>query len=197
MKRSVYVKVVEEIDHLEFDFKSCVPRLVEIFPKEGEAVLRSVAAQQYQKRIKRVTHSIGSPARRAQLYSEFVKKAERPLKPSGADSIIHDMAMKHRFSPVMLSKIILEEYLRNNSDRELGTKEFKELLKDMMICPFKIPDRTLATEVYLCRMLDDQYGTYSEAIKHCTGTEYETKIKVIHANYWSSLYTTCVDLCDY
>ena len=82
------------------------------------------------------------------------------------------MAKKRRYSPVLLCRIILEEYFESKNI-EKTRQEISEFLR----CPSKIPDRFLATEVYFCRIRDDQYGHYSEAIKFWTGEEHETKIK--------------------
>lgn len=172
MKRSVYNRVVEEIDRMEFDFRPCVRRLVELFPEENEAVLRSVAAQQWQKQIKKMSGRMKSPNQRKEAFKEFRKAQDENKERTGASSAICEMAKKRRYSPVLLCRIILEEYFESKNI-EKTRQEISEFLR----CPSKIPDRFLATEVYFCRIRDDQYGHYSEAIKFWTGEEHETKIK--------------------
>lgn len=173
MKRSVYNRVVEEIDRMEFDFRPCVRRLVELFPEEDEAVLRSVAAQQWQKQIKKMSGRMKSPHQRAKVFEEFLKARDEDKERVGANSAICDLAKKLRFSPLLLCRITLEEFLESNNIHAT-----RQEISEYMRCPSKIPDRFLATEVYFCRMRDDQYGHYSEAIKYWTGEDHETKIKV-------------------
>ena len=173
MKRSVYNRVVEEIDRMEFDFRPCVRRLVELFPVEDEAVLRSVAAQQWQKQIKKMSGRMKSPHQRAKVFEEFLKARDEDKERVGANSAICDLAKKLRFSPLLLCRITLEEFLEFNNIHAT-----RQEISEYMRCPSKIPDRFLATEVYFCRMRDDQYGHYSEAIKYWTGEDHETKIKV-------------------
>ena len=174
MKRDVYVEVVAEIKSCEFDFRTCVKRLVERFPDEAEEVLRSVAAAEYQKRVMHACQSLNSPGRKRALYEEYRSRVgdsgRKP--PSGADSVICDMAKEIRYSPVLLSKIILEQFMKSAAG-ETGSYELSGLLRN----PFMIPDPTLASEVYLCRLRDDQYGSHSDAVKHCLGLEYEEKLK--------------------
>jgi len=173
MKRSVYNRVVEEIARMEFDFRPCVRRLVELFPEETEAVLRSVAAQQWQKQIKKFNAKMRSPQLKEKLYDDFRRARNEDVKRVGSYSAICEMAKKQRFSPVLLSRIILEEYWKRESDLEKTRQEISEFMR----CPSKIPDKFLAAEVHFCRLRDDQYGHYSESIKFWVGEEHEIKIK--------------------
>jgi len=173
MKRSVYNRVVEEIAHMEFDFRPCVRRLVELFPEETEAVLRSVAAQQWQKQIKKFNAKMRSPQLKEKLYDDFRRARNEDVKRVGSYSAICEVAKKQRFSPVLLSRIILEEYWKRESDLEKTRQEISEFMR----CPSKIPDKFLAAEVHFCRLRDDQYGHYSESIKFWVGEEHEIKIK--------------------
>ena len=173
MKRSVYNRVVEEIAQMEFDFRPCVRRLVELFPEETEAVLRSVAAQQWQKQIKKFNAKMRSPQLKEKLYDDFRRARNEDVKRVGSYSAICEMAKKQRFSPVLLSRIILEEYWKRESDLEKTRQEISEFMR----CPSKIPDKFLAAEVHFCRLRDDQYGHYSESIKFWVGEEHEIKIK--------------------
>ena len=173
MKRDVYNRVVEALDQMEFDFRPCVRQLVELFPEEDEAVLRSVTAQQWQKQIKRVDGRMKSPQQKAEVFAEFLKARDENKRRVGASSVVCDMAKRLKYSPVLLSKIILVEFLKSKN-----IEATREQISDFMRCPFKIPDKFLAVEVYFCRVRDDQYGHYSEAIKHFTGEEHETKIKI-------------------
>jgi len=173
MKRSVYNRVVEEIAQMEFDFRPCVRRLVELFPEETEAVLRSVAAQQWQKQIKKFNAKMRSPQLKEKLYDDFRRARNEDVKRVGSYSAICEMAKKQRFSPVLLSRIILEEYWKRESDLEKTRQEISEFMR----CPSKIPDKFLAAEVHFCRLRDDQYGHYSESIKFWVGEEHEIKIR--------------------
>lgn len=177
MKRAVWIQVVKAIERLDFEFRSCVKKLVELFPDETEPVLRSVAAQQYQKRVKKASGSLKNKAKRSELYKEYLVRAQdaRKSRKREDSSVICEMAKEIRFSPFLLGKLILEEYLAN-LPLEVKGLDFPSV-SDMTRSPYKIPDRDLAVEIDYCKMRDDQYGHYSEAIKHCTGEDYETKIK--------------------
>ncbi|ODN06645.1 hypothetical protein Ocin01_00009 [Orchesella cincta] len=70
--------------------------------------------------------------------------------------------------------LVLRENSRNL--RPLTRNELKAEISKYLRDTASIPDRTLAYEVYMCTVHDDNYGPFPDAIKRTIGKEYEVRL---------------------
>ena len=168
MKRLVYLEIIKDIESFEFDLDVCLKKLCEKYPEEKPKTLRSIVSQQYQRRVKKAFPLMNNPQKRKKLFAEYEKRVEQGDRPG----IIIDIAKKNRYSPQLMSKIIVEEFMSKRCP-EAGNKRATHLVKHTA----EIEDRDLAFEVWECGIKDDNYGSSADAIKHGLGEEYEQRIK--------------------
>jgi len=178
MDVSVYRNIQQTVKQKIADFDKTVDFAIAQFPKEQVSTLRSIIAQEYQKFIKaNFKHSHSSENRR-KLYKKFVSE----LQEGGDPGIIIRLAIASNTSPALAARIILEEYLKEQSS-ELQITDARtdpalklrvsQLLKNHAL----IQDCDLAYEILLAKVKDHSYGPLAEAIKHSIGEEHEQKIK--------------------
>ena len=140
--------------------------------------MRSILSQEYQKHIKKGFKACNSEGRKAAVYRS-VKQSIADGQPGGA---IVRLAQDAGDSSALTARIVLEEYLTENTEIALKPGEYKDqalksqtsmLMKDTTL----IEDGKLAMEIFLANIKDDSYGPVAEAIKHSIGEEHEQKLK--------------------
>ena len=178
MDSATYEKIVASIFSNCWDFDKVFTDLVEEFPGERKESVRSILAQEYQRHIKKGFRSANNPAKREAVYRSF-RQACSAGEPEGA---IVRHAQQARNSSALTAKMILEEYLTENTEQTVKPGEYKDqalksqtsmLMKDTTL----IDDGKLAMEIFLATIKDDSYGPVAEAIKHSIGEEHEQKLK--------------------
>lgn len=136
------------------------------FPEISHQTLGSIYCQEMQKKVKKSFHRLNAPENANHLYQSFLANVECNEPPG----ILIRMARELDFSPAMLSKMILEQYLcAAMPHMTISKSHVNRLLRDTT----QIMDRDLSYEVYMCLLEDDVYGPFADSIKHSIGHEYE------------------------
>ena len=178
MDIATYEKIVASISTKCWDFDKVFAELVEEFPEESGESVRSILSQEYQRHIKKGFKSANNPAKREAVYRS-VRQACSSGEPEGA---IVRHAQQAGDSSALTAKMVLEEYLTENTEQRVKPGEYKDqalksqtsmLMKDTTL----IEDGKLAMEIFLATIKDDSYGPVAEAIKHSIGEEHEQKLK--------------------
>ena len=178
MDIATYEKIVASIRTKCWDFDKVFAELVEEFPEERRESVRSILSQEYQRHIKKGFKSANNPAKREAVYRS-VRQACSSGEPEGA---IVRHAQQAGDSSALTAKMVLEEYLTENTEQRVKPGEYKDqalksqtsmLMKDTTL----IDDGKLAMEIFLATIKDDSYGPVAEAIKHSIGEEHEQKLK--------------------
>lgn len=81
-----------------------------------------------------------------------------------------NMSIEQRFSPIGLSRIILNHKYKNKS---------KHGISEMLRNPNIIDDSLLAINISTCLFNDNRDGPISDIIRNCIGEEYELKLKML------------------
>eukprot|EP00096_Caligus_rogercresseyi_P014115 TRINITY_DN6647_c0_g1_i1.p1 TRINITY_DN6647_c0_g1~~TRINITY_DN6647_c0_g1_i1.p1 ORF type:complete len:272 (+),score=109.41 TRINITY_DN6647_c0_g1_i1:497-1312(+) len=163
MKQATYDAIIQVFEDSEFDFDEILINLCTKFPEVSSEVLRSILTLEYQRHIKKNFYRHSQDKKR--VYEKFVKSV-RSGEPPG---IIVQLGRTHKFSPALIARSILES--------SLSKKYSKNKIADFGKVTSLIKDRDLAYEVFLANVKDEMYGSFSNSIKHCIGTEYEELIK--------------------
>lgn len=89
--------------------------------------------------------------------------------------ILLKIAMRERFPPYGLCRLILNEY----NFPSLSKTPTKSDLNEMLRNPTLIPDSLLAVNVSTCLYNDNRDGPIPDAIRQSIGEEYEYKLKLL------------------
>jgi CDAN1-interacting nuclease 1 len=95
----------------------------------------------------------------------YEKKAKESQQ---RDRVILHMSINNKFSPLGLSRILLNEKYKSSDKSEIS---------DMLRDPNLIPDSLMAANIGFCLYNDNQEGILTDAIRKCVGEEYELKLK--------------------
>lgn len=117
------------------------------------------------------------------LFNESLNKLTRIIhcryKKRSSEAQHHDIllkiAMRERFPPYGLCRLILNEY----NFRGLSKPPTKSELNEMLRNPTLIPDSLLAVNVSTCLYNDNRDGPIPDAIRQSIGEEYEHKLKLL------------------
>merc|ERR1719431_1670524 len=178
MDMCVYESIVSAITRKSWDFDQVYAQLVQEFPTERKESVRSILSQEYQRHIKKGFKACNNPGRREAVYRS-VRQADSAGLPEG---VIVRHAQQAGNSSALTAKMVLEEYLTENTEQTVKPGEYKDqalksqtsmLMKDTTL----IDDGKLAMEIFLATIKDDSYGPVAEAIKHSIGEEHEQKLK--------------------
>eukprot|EP00090_Calanus_glacialis_P004886 TRINITY_DN13672_c0_g1_i2.p1 TRINITY_DN13672_c0_g1~~TRINITY_DN13672_c0_g1_i2.p1 ORF type:complete len:316 (-),score=126.20 TRINITY_DN13672_c0_g1_i2:21-929(-) len=178
MDIDTYESIISSISKTSLDFDKALTELVEEFPKVRKESVRSILSQEHQKHIKKGFKACNNEGRKAAVYRS-VKQSIADGQPGGA---IVRLAQDAGDSSALTARIVLEEYLTENTEIALKPGEYKDqalksqtsmLMKDTTL----IEDGKLAMEIFLANIKDDSYGPVAEAIKHSIGEEHEQKLK--------------------
>ncbi|XP_042221097.1 CDAN1-interacting nuclease 1-like [Homarus americanus] len=155
--------------------------LVKKFPGIERTTLSSIAAQEMQRKVKKSFHRINAKENAAKVYSSYLSSVKRGESPG----ILVRKAKEMDYSPAMLAKLILEQYLTANfPDMTVNKSRVNGFLRDTT----QIQDRDLGYDVYLCLLEDDVYGPFVDSIKHSIGHEYEfflrRKLEELNISYY-------------
>lgn len=182
MDIKVYLEIQATVNQDISDFDLALSTAVAQFPAVRVETIRSIVGQEYTKFIKanfRNTHSSENRKRVYRLFSARLEEDEY------APGVICHLAIQEKSSPALLAKLILEEYIKEQSSEEESDEAEKKTvdkaLRSRVNALFKnhalIQDRDLAHEVLLAKVKDNGYGPIAEAIKQSIGEEHEQKIK--------------------
>ncbi|KAK8724950.1 hypothetical protein OTU49_011000 [Cherax quadricarinatus] len=164
MKLQQYEEVIQVINSKPAG--NIVATLVNKFEGIERTTLNSIWAQEMQKKVKKNFHRIHAQDKASEIYSNYLSCVESRDPPG----ILVKMALAMDYSPAMLAKLILEQYLIANCPHIIVSKsQVNRLLRDTTM----IEDRDLSIEVYLCLLEDEVYGPFADSIKHSIGYEYE------------------------
>lgn len=179
----VYLVIQESVQADLADFDRVLSTALTQFNQERAETVRSIVTQEYQKFIKANYKFSHSGENRRRLYRNFVSSVQDGEKPG----IIINLAKRDRTSPALAAKIILEEYLKEQSrssgegeppaDRRIVDPALRLRLNQLLRNHWLIQDRDLAYEVLLSKIKDNCYGPLAEAIKQSIGEEHEQKVK--------------------
>ncbi|GAB0090312.1 CDAN1-interacting nuclease 1 [Sergentomyia squamirostris] len=132
-------------------------------------VLSSILSREVQNRLKTTYHIIQAQA--VQLLEEYYGKI---AKTPASDSILLEMAIDLKFSPVGLARILLTEKFK-------GCKT-KSDVSNMVKNPYLIPDVKLGANVRKCLFNDNCDGFLTDFIRRFLGEEYEIRLKQMAKN---------------
>uniref|UniRef100_T1JCP0 CDAN1-interacting nuclease 1 n=1 Tax=Strigamia maritima TaxID=126957 RepID=T1JCP0_STRMM len=175
LKYGSYNEIIDEIQTLPINPIDITQILSERFPHILPRTLGSIYGQEYQRKTKRHFQKHCSSEISRIYYNKYKKEVNNKSKPG----IILRFAEEIDLSPWLLARSILEQFLLNlNQTTESMKQQISKLMKDTSL----IKDKTLAFEVYLCILHDDNYGPYADIIKYSFGHEYECKLRTILQN---------------
>lgn len=84
------------------------------------------------------------------------------------DFVLLRIAIRERFSPIGLCRILLIERYRDLP---------RPMISEMLRNPYAVPDVRLAANVLACLLRDNRDGPISDTIRQCVGEEYEVRMK--------------------
>uniref|UniRef100_A0A1B0DPN0 CDAN1-interacting nuclease 1 n=1 Tax=Phlebotomus papatasi TaxID=29031 RepID=A0A1B0DPN0_PHLPP len=159
-----YNEITEFIKNYRGLMIDCDKELQTAFPEYSATVLSSILSREVQKRLKATYYPI--QAQSARLFQQYEKQiAEDPQN----DSVLLDMAVKVRFSPVGLARLLLAEMFKGSRTKN----EVSNMVKN----PYLIPDAALGANVRKCLFNDNYDGPISDFIRRFMGEEYEIRLK--------------------
>jgi len=183
MDITVYLDIQKTVNKYIADFDLALSNAVNQYPSVRYETVRSIVGQEYTKSIRanfRNTHSSENRRRLYKLFTDCLEKDD--YKPG----VIIELAIQEKTSPALAAKVILEEYLKEQSSEDgtedsVESKSVDKILRSRVNALFKnhaqIQDRDLAHEIFLAKIKDNGYGPVAEAIKQSIGEEHEQKIK--------------------
>merc|ERR1719431_753734 len=155
MDMCVYESIVSAITRKSWDFDQVYAQLVQEFPTERKESVRSILSQEYQRHIKKGFKACNNPGRREAVYRS-VRQAGSVRLPEG---VIVRHAQQAGNSSALTAKMVLEEYLTENTEQTVKPGEYKDqalksqtsmLMKDTTL----IDDGKLAMEIFLATLKD-------------------------------------------
>lgn len=163
----------------------CEVALKAAFPDINTDTVESILAKEWQQQIKLGYPRISGNAKRfLQEYAKnskfglfltyilfltgFLFRYEAKYAKTGANDILLQIAVRERYSPIGLCRILLNERHRDRSKSEIA-----EMLRN----PYSIPETGLAGNVLTCLFTDNRDGPISDIIRQCVGEEYEVRMK--------------------
>ncbi|KAG4075344.1 hypothetical protein HA402_003135 [Bradysia odoriphaga] len=139
------------------------------FPNVCLATLSSILSREWQEKVK-ARHS---------YIKDRTKKIIQEYKTHTCRAQQHDIllkiAIRERFPPYGLCRLILNEYHFPQLSTPLTKSELNEMLRN----PTLIPDSLLAVNVSTCLYNDIRDGPIPDAIRQSIGEEYEHKLKLL------------------
>ncbi|XP_043931873.1 CDAN1-interacting nuclease 1 isoform X2 [Protopterus annectens] len=168
LTREQYNEIAEYLEQLR-PTRQCMRILAEKFPDQSQSTLQSIFSQEYQKRIKRTHWKHHS----AEATSSYYKRYLNGVMRNPAASVLLELANEVDFSPALMARIVLEEFLHQQE----GVLPTKPVINSMIRDPSKIPDRVLARQVFQCTVNDCCYGPLVDCIKHAIGHEHEILLR--------------------
>ncbi|XP_014229745.1 uncharacterized protein C15orf41 homolog [Trichogramma pretiosum] len=165
MKPDVYNDIRLSIKLFKGLSRHCGKMLQSTYPSVDRNTLLSILQQEITQRMK-VNHSkvFGKDKSYYGAYLEAVQKGE-------SAGILLRMATALETCPMLLAKRILKSCY--DPEDKMNNKDLNKLMHDTTL----IEDATLAYEIYLCVLFDDQNGPISNSIKDSIGREYELKLE--------------------
>ncbi|XP_003740092.1 uncharacterized protein C15orf41 homolog [Galendromus occidentalis] len=153
--------------HSQLPVRKSLDVLLKEFAHVPGHVLRSIVSGCFVRWVRKNHHRFSSVTSRAMYYGHFKERSKSPRP-----GFLLEMADQMKFSPSLLCRLILENYLTEIGDPQ-GKKRITNLLKDSSL----IRDKVLAFEVFYCTINDPFYGPYNDAKKEISGQENEIRLK--------------------
>ena len=116
MDIGIYENIISAIIKKSWDFDKVLTELVEDFPQERKESVRSILSQEYQKHIKKGFKACNNEGRKAAVYRS-VQQSIADGQPGGA---IVRLAQDAGDSSALTARIVLEEYLTENTENSLS-----------------------------------------------------------------------------
>lgn len=159
-----YNKIFEFIRNFRGLMIDCDKELQRNFPEYADTlVLSSILSREVQNRLKSAYYPI--QAQSPHLLQQFEKQiCENPKN----DTILLNMSIELRFSPVGLARLLLSEKYKGS--RTKGD------VSNMVKNPYNIPDVALGANVRKCLFNDSFDGPLTDFIRRFMGEEYEIRV---------------------
>ncbi|XP_059612583.1 CDAN1-interacting nuclease 1 [Phlebotomus argentipes] len=161
-----YNNIVEFIRNFRGLMIDCEKELQKAFPEFSDTpqVLASILSREVQARLKGTYYVI--QAKSAHLLQQFEKQSkENPH----SDSLLLEMSVDLRFSPVGLARLLLMEKYKGSRT--------KSDVSNMVKNPYLIPDAALGMNVRKCLFNDSFDGPLTDFIRRFVGEEHEIRLK--------------------
>ncbi|XP_038597462.1 CDAN1-interacting nuclease 1 [Tachyglossus aculeatus] len=168
LTKAQYVAMVRAMGALP-PTRQTLRKLKDMFPRQSESTVQSIFSQEYQKHIKR-THPRHQTAEAVQSYYD---RYLRGVRENSSAPVLLELANEVDFSPALMARIILENFLREKE----GLPPSKTIINTLLRDPSQIPDAVLGNQVYQCIVNDCCYGPLANSIKHAIGYEHEVLLR--------------------
>uniref|UniRef100_A0A1B6IAV3 CDAN1-interacting nuclease 1 n=1 Tax=Homalodisca liturata TaxID=320908 RepID=A0A1B6IAV3_9HEMI len=169
MEVNVFQGIIHFINNFRGLSRDCMLEMKRIYPDIPENTLGSILCTKYQKKMM-ANH--GKVKQKKQI---VVKRYKEGLAAGEEPGLIIRIAKFYDVAPALMAKVILEECLEKNNDKDqngYSKNAIKEMLKDTTL----IPDPDLAYEVFMSIVFDNMYGSIADVTKRSLGVEYEVKL---------------------
>lgn len=168
MDAKTYFDIVTFIKGFKGSSRACGTNLKARFPKISPFTLGSILSTECVKKMMRISGPVKQISET--LYMRYLESVAAGDKPG----IILRLAEDVDICPALLAKMLVEHYAETCSkDGRAQKNTVSKMMKDTTL----IEDRDFAFEIYLCVLFDDQYGPYSDCIKHSFGVGYEINLQ--------------------
>ncbi|CAG0880708.1 unnamed protein product [Darwinula stevensoni] len=159
-----------------------------------KATLGSIKAQFNARQTKVSHYKHTHPEAVAEYYKRYVLYLDLRSRNEDPGFLLR-MAEDIGFSPAMLARSILQKHLEsqeNLSGCEPSKKELNRISQNLDL----LNDKVLASECYLCFLVDDNYGPIPDGIKHQVGVDYECLLKQTLNKYGIPFQDECALRCE-
>ncbi|XP_058808547.1 CDAN1-interacting nuclease 1 isoform X2 [Phymastichus coffea] len=166
MKIEEYREIIKTIKQYQGLPKDCSKMLITKYNRFHPFTLKSILNQEIQWRTK-INHRQVYKNENNNFYQRYFQAFQKGEPPG----ILLRMACKLKTCPALLANKVLKEYYL--SSENVTKNDLQKMMKDTTL----ISHASLAYEVYLCVLYDNQYGAIANSVSDCTGQEYEIKLE--------------------